>query len=229
MNPFTPAPEGREPLLIVAVDIERSGCKTCHRMVSIGYCAGLPNGTIINKGKINLKVNWPARVEGNFVEPFNDFEPRCIYTHWAKQSAATIEMVTKDAVDQKTGFKTFAELLDNWDDHYKKVVFVTDNAGFDIRHLDNGLEEYVGRMPLTYSKYNWEYRSVKAYDDMIDTLPPLIQASVYEIAKSRGAKHDHDPENDAHYHYECYIALCMYIDKAKDVMSRLRQDAVSVA
>jgi hypothetical protein len=47
--------------IYVAIDIEKTGSKMMqYSLVSIGVCVGNSEGVVLEKFKINVKVNWPT-------------------------------------------------------------------------------------------------------------------------------------------------------------------------
>ena len=139
----------------VAFDIEKAGCMNyAHPMVSIGYAVGDSEGKLLDKNKINLKVTWPKVNENGVVTNYGDFEPRCWDEFWSKRPTSLITNLQENAVSQAEGMQVFANFLDGLEKKYEKIVFLSDNAGFDIAALDINLERYVRRIPLRYSTTN---------------------------------------------------------------------------
>lgn len=173
----------------VALDIEKAGAMNKYPIVSIGWCVGDSNGNVLEKRKLNLQVDWN-----------HDFEPRCWNEFWAKMPLELIESLKLNALPQPEGFAYFSNWLNQLEEKYNKIVFLSDNASFDIAALDNNLERYCGRMPLRYTSDN-RYRSIIAPDDILWTINRDKLEDLYKQYS------DHDPSNDAECIYRQYMEV----------------------
>lgn len=193
-------------LVYVSFDIEKAGKMTIkHAVVSIGYCVGDAEGNVLEKNKINLKVGWPVIDDEGTVVDYNAFEKRCWDEFWSKQPESLINNLKENAVPQTEGFLRFSDFLDQLETKYKKVVFLSDNAEFDIGSLNVGLEIYCGRGPLRYTSAG-KYRSIMPPDDLLESLDSNLQTKLVEKYITPYVVHDHDPSNDAEYIYRQYVA-----------------------
>jgi hypothetical protein len=197
-------------IILVTFDIEKTGRMNLgHPINSIGWCVGDLFGRVLQKSKINLKVRWPTIVsEDTKTMDYGDFEPRCWDEFWSKRPPALIEELKKDAHEQEFGMTKFATWLDVLEKEYPeathKIVFLSDNASFDIAALDVNLERYTKRGPIRYS-LSGKFRSLYPPDDMLaivpdDVLEPLIKKRIDAVVE-----HDHDPSNDAEHIYRQFI------------------------
>ncbi len=200
--------------IIVAVDIEKTGALYAHPVNSVGFYIA-PEVEIpckLDKSEIeifkwNMSVNWPTVENG--VDNYGDFEARCWDEFWVKHPEAVMRCLTNPVpVSQKTAWNEIAKMIDSLEEKYPedkyKVKFISDNASFDIANIDYNLEKYANRHPMRYSSKG-KYRSIMAQDDMFDTLPEDVKTVQLAII-DREVKHDHDPVNDAHFHYLMYIS-----------------------
>lgn len=190
----------------VAFDIEKAGClNLTHPIVSIGYAVGTAEGKLYYKGKFNLKVQWPNIATDGTVINYGDFEPRCWNEFWSKRPAELIAKLTENAKSQLEGMSAFATFLGELEAKHGTLVFLSDNASYDIATLDVNLERYVSRKPLRYSSTG-QYRSLLPADDLLETLPVDKQAELVTKWITPFNTHDHDPANDAEVIYRQYVA-----------------------
>jgi len=83
--------------IFLALDIEKTGCKNlAHPICAIGWCLGSEAGEVLEKGRINLRVQWPQREGGTW--NYGDFEPRCWDEFWSKQPAALRTLLTQNTL-----------------------------------------------------------------------------------------------------------------------------------
>lgn len=189
----------------VAFDIEKTGCLNyTHPIVSIGYVVGDSKGNLFEKKKINLLVKWP-QCDLKGINCYGDFEPRCWDEFWSKRPSELLKALQQNALSQEEGLKQFAEFLNSLELKYESIVFLSDNASFDIAALDVNLERYAKRNPLRYSTTG-KYRSLLPPDDLFETLSVEQQNELSKKYITPFVVHDHDPSNDAEFIYRQYIA-----------------------
>ncbi len=203
--------------IFFCVDIETTGCvMDVHKMVSIGVCVGDEKEQILHKFKINFKVDWPITADDGTVTDYADFEPRCWREFWSKRATAEIENLTADALAPGDGTRQLAKFLDLIEELYPmdryKIVFLSDNASFDIATINHYLWVYCNRLPMRYTS-GLRYRPLKAPDDMLDMMGDDYVGRVQRTI----AKADHDPANDAENILDQYYAVL----KARKIIERL--------
>jgi len=194
--------------ILVALDIEKAGCQLMtHPIISIGWCIGDTDGTVLDKSSLNIQTDWPITNESGKVIQYGAFEPRCWDEFWSKQSPELIRELKRDTIPQPVALQYFSSFLDSLENKYPenthKIKFLSDNAAFDIATLDYNLEIYAGRRPLCYSKTG-KYREVEALDNMLDMLPSEI-VNVEKVKINDLVKHDHHPANDAEVIYREWL------------------------
>jgi hypothetical protein len=185
----------------VATDIEKCGSLYKHPVVSVGfYVADLETGQELQRRKFNIEVVWPNG------EDYGDFEERCWTEFWVPfVPPHFVKELKENCLTADKAWRDIAEFIDSLEETYSRdrIVFVSDNASFDIANVDYNLEKYVGRRPMRYSTRG-KYRSIVAADDMFDMIPQPAR-KMYHTGIDQIAKHDHDPINDAHYIFLQYF------------------------
>ena len=178
----------------LAVDIEKTGPNLIkHPVISIGMVLGDANGNVIAKHKINLLVDWPKDNQ------YFKFDPRCFTEFWEKNPSAILACrESPEPIEQAAGFKQLNDLLLMYESKYD-LVFLTDNASFDIATLDYNLELYCNRAPMRYTSKG-KYRSIIAVDDMFSMLKLKF---VYNNI--------HDSVNDALDIYNMYMVVLRHL------------------
>lgn len=202
--------------IFVSVDIEKTGSMLSkHKVISVGFVIANFEG-LLNKIRINMDVIWKTTNEGG------DFEPRCWYEFWSKQPDHIIDACKVLALPQDRGWFATAGWIDNLKKMYPSdkyiITFLTDNASFDIASIDNNFEKYVNRLPMRYST-DKEYRSIISADDMFAMLPDNVIAE-YTDKINKLVKHDHKPENDAHYIFLQYFYAQLYREGSLDALAK---------
>ncbi len=198
--------------ICVAVDIEKTGCFiNNNKVVSVGFYVGNTDGAELKTLQVNFAVSWPSKHSvTNQITNYRDFEERCWTEFWeAKISPEIVNSFLVDTYEYKDGWTAVNNFLNELETSYPedqyKIVFLTDNASFDVASIDSNLEKYVGRKPMRYSG-SGRYRSIYSADDMFDMLPSDIKTT--ETARINGiVTADHNPVNDAHYIYEMYMSV----------------------
>jgi hypothetical protein len=169
--------------LIVAVDIEKAGPTFDHPIVSVGFVVGTLD-KVLEKKQVNFKINWDT-----------DFDYNCKTEFWDKLPPTIVDSYKENAEDPEYGWANVNSFLTSLEIKYPdhKLIFATDNASFDIAHIDYNLYKYVKRKPMRYSTTE-KYRSVIAVDDMLDMISgnKSIKKSINEEAP-----HDHNVLSDA--------------------------------
>lgn len=193
--------------ILVAVDIESTGALFSHPVNSIGFTVGDMNGNILERKKFNIAVKWFKMTDGKM--DYGDFEPRCVDEFWSQLSPEIISRCfTPEPEKPEYAWKNIAswinclELkypLEEGEKPWKKFIFVSDNASFDIAKINYGLERYANRLPMRFSTTK-KYRSVISADDMLDMLPKEKYEEVMARINSMSI-HDHDCLNDSHNIY----------------------------
>lgn len=150
------------------------------------------------------------------VSDYADFEPRCWNEFWSKRDKREIENLTVDALEPVVGTQQLAKFLNLMEELYPadrfKIVFLSDNASFDIATINHYLWEYCHRLPMRYSS-ELRYRPLKAPDDMLDMMGDEYVTRVQRTI----IKADHDPANDAENILGQYYAVL----KARKIIERL--------
>lgn len=216
--------------IYVAFDIEKTGSLFSHPINSIGVCVG-DDQAVLQKFRINIDVKWPDRllVTGGtenalLVRDYGDFEPRCWEEFWSKQPDSLIALLRFQAQPAEDAAKRFRTWLDGLEEQYPakthKLVFLSDNASFDIASLDHFLEQFTGRIPLRYSTAG-KYRSLKAPDDMLAMLPDDFVKWAIKEQIDPLVHHDHDPANDAEHIYRQYLLALKYRPLAPQVFATI--------
>lgn len=203
-------------MIFVALDIEKAGpLPTHHPIVSIGYCVGLYDGNILEKGRFNMSVKWPTNVEGKIID-YGDFDQPCWDRFWAKLPEKLIKLLQKNTqIENKEnptyhyGIVAFQKWFDGLEERYPekthKIRILSDNHGFDIGTIDAVLEKETKRQPIYYAT-NGNYRSYSNPDDMLEMLPDEVRCE-YETDIRTVVVNDHDPANDAEFIYRQYLAV----------------------
>lgn len=219
------------PKIFIAFDIEASDTAIGTPILSCGYVVGDEKREIITRGKINMKNVWPVFAENYVDDPdgpartptellelnkrtivsYGDFSKKCWdefwYKAWYTRGQPLIKRLTDGAVDHNEGIAKIRDLLDEYmtkypEDKYK-IVFLSDNAAFDIAFIDYWLHRLFNRR-LRVSR-SGRFMPLKAADDMADMLP---ESYVKRRLSEFGVNHDHDPMHDAEVVlFQHYIAL----------------------
>jgi len=196
------AKEQQKPeILLVAVDIEKSGSMMAkHPVVSVGFCIGNIDGSVIEKKRFNLIVQWFILNPGQDLHFWGAFEPRCVREFWSKQSEAMIQACGQNPLSssQPDGWKEIAAYVDGLETRFpsREIIILSDNPSFDIGNIDHHLEKYANRAPMCYSSKG-KYRSVKDASDMFSMMPAARQRESSDVIGDI-APYDHDPCDDAH-------------------------------
>jgi hypothetical protein len=137
-------------LLILAIDLELSGCQLDKdNIVAIGWSAiHATTGDIATEGCIGI-----TGIEGR-----RAFEPRCLDEFWSK-NVSLLNQLQKEAVVPIEGIARFFTILDQLDSDYD-VRIVSDNPCSDIAWLDFYASKFLDRKPLCYKKNTNEWRPV---------------------------------------------------------------------
>jgi len=199
-------------IICVAVDIEKTGDRLlADRIISVGLHVGTKYGETKKYKKFNFLVEWfdlKAKTNG-------DFDPICVDEFWSKQSKEVIRQCQEnpEPLERVAGWKAFRKYIDDLEDEFPneqyKIVFLTDNASFDIASIDRELEQYGGfkllrRTHRNYKNFRHNFRSVIAADDMFKMLSDLQQETC-QAKIDAVVKHDHNSLNDAHCIYLQYV------------------------
>lgn len=189
-------------VVLVGVDIEKTGSFLIQNpTMSVGFYLTDLDGTELLKRKFNIRVQWPTQ------DSFGDFEPRCWTEFWSKQPDeirdACLHKPEADAPEKV--WLEIAAFIDSLEVHFptSKVVFLSDNASFDVASIDYALEKYAKRAPMRYST-SGKYRSIKAADDMLDMLPVRARKQADQEIHAR-ASHTHDCVEDAKFIVMQYV------------------------
>ncbi len=184
-------------VILAGVDIEKAGDSCAnYPVVSVGITVTDINGVILDQFRVNFKVNWYNN------EGYGDFEPRCVNEYWTRKvTPQVLEICKTNAFAPEIGWSMLNDYLlaleQKFPELTHKIVFLSDNASYDIANIDYNLNKYLGRNAMRYSTTG-KYRSIKAADDMLDMASPKFIKEAYKRINSV-VKHDHDPVNDAHF------------------------------
>lgn len=193
-------------VVLVGVDIEKTGDSLRDLIISIGLVVGNEEGDIYDKKRFNFEVDWFDLEK----KTYGDFEMRCVDEFWSKQPQSMIDECKVDAREQQEGWKIFRGYINGLEEKYNpkdySVKFLSDNPSFDIAGIDYWLEAYgypILRRPVGDYPWPLNYRSVVASDDMLYLMSDVqLQETMKHI--NLIVKHDHNPVNDAHVIYLYY-------------------------
>lgn len=201
--------------IVVAVDIEKTGALFAHPVNSIGFYIApeVENPSELSKDQIetfkwNIIVNMPEVKDGKVVD-YGDFDPQCWDEFWSKQPDALARCTSNPSpIAAANAWHEIAKMIDSLEEKYPddkfKIKFISDNASFDVATVNYCLEKYTRRLPMRYSSKG-KWRSLVAHKDVFWAMPDDVQKRQMELI-NRDVNHDHDPVNDAHYHYLMYIS-----------------------
>lgn len=195
-------------VILIGVDIEKAGDSMIrYPVVSLGITVTDINGKVLEQFKINFTVKWFDK------NGFGDFEPRCVNEYWTRKvTPKVLESCRTDSVVPAFGWSKLNDYLlaleQRYPENTHKIVFLSDNASYDIANIDYNLDKYLQRNAMRYS-FTGKYRSVKAADDMLDMASKKYVKEAYERIKSV-VLHDHDPVNDAHFICLQYVEAMRY-------------------
>lgn len=193
---------------VLALDIETNGSyPLMNEIVSIGYCVGDEEGSIVETGRFDMKVTTP-------------FEPKCYNDFWSKHMDI-YEILQKHAVEPATAMRNFVDFVDHWDD-LSELRIITDNPAFDVKFIDIAMNRYLNRRPLHY-KHDKYYRPIYDTDSyargvlglQLDEEWTSDDQVMRELGFSVESIHDHMPEHDAEYIYRMHIATLKAAKKYK--------------
>lgn len=199
-------------VICVAVDIEKTGDRLLADLImSVGLYIGTKYGDTKKTAKFNFLVQW-FDLEA---KTYGDFEPRCVDEFWSRQPKEVLQQCQQNPEPLKrvAGWKAFRQYIDDLEEEFPndqyKIVFLTDNASFDIASIDRELEHYGGfkllrRTHRDYANFKHNYRSVIAADDMFDMLSDLQQKTC-QAKMDAIVQHDHNSLHDAHFIYLQYV------------------------
>ncbi len=218
------------PKIFIAFDIEASDTAIGTPILSCGYAIGDEKREIIAKGKINMKNVWPVFAENYVDEPgpprtpdellelnkrtivsYGDFSKKCWdefwYKSWYARGQPLIKRLTDGAINHNEGIAKIRDLLNEYKTKYPetqyKIVFLSDNAAFDIAFIDYWLNRLFNYRLRASS--SGKLMPLKGPDDMVDMLP---EKYVDRRLEEFGFNHDHDPMHDAEgVLFQHYIAL----------------------
>jgi len=199
--------------ILIGVDIEKAGAMFQHPVISVGFVIGTLHGVILERKKFNLQVEWFQTAENGSVLSYGDFEPRCVDEFWSKHPEAIEKCVKNPAPEaQSIAWMNIASWINSLELKYPhdryNIVFVTDNASFDIANIDYNLEKYLNRLPMRYTTTG-KYRSIVAGDDMLEMLPQDRQAGAVREINALSV-HDHNCINDAYHIMLQYVMAIKY-------------------
>lgn len=192
-------PEKRK--VVVALDIEKKGCKLVHPIPSVGIVVGdRYREDVIEKNRICLDVS-------ELMRSLKDDEEivRCQQEFWDKypELAATFE---KEAMPYKQGLAQIAKYIDSCYERYDVRKILSDNPAFDLGHLDHhlvGTREY----PIRHGPTG-EYHSVEDPSEQLKGLPKQQQVQVYAALQKYWEKRTkHLPDDDAEGIYIMYMKV----------------------
>jgi hypothetical protein len=187
---------------IFSVDVETSGPDPLFNgILSIGYCLGDFEGNVLEKKRIDLKLDVDQTLDS-----------QCFANFWSKPGPAKVlKTIQKNPVSSFQGIKFFVSRLDQFDKHYDLQI-ITDNPSFDLYFLNFYISKYLNRRPLNY-KFGKSYRRITdSRSFQVGKFGNSYKGIVNRHVKQSTNKHDHFPDNDAEYIYRCYI-VAMGLDR----------------
>lgn len=216
-----------KPDVVVAVDIEKIGCKLKLPVVSVGFIVGTSEGKLLEKTRISLG-------SGDYSQWQDDVEfQRCKTEFWDKQPGL-LETFHKESVPISTGLAQIAAYVDSLYQRFKIQRWLSDNPAFDLGHLDHQLAQ-VREYPIRHAP-DGEYHSVVDPTEQIKGLPPLYQRDINaKMADFWKGRVKHMPDDDAEGIWWQYVLVKRARDQLKegplvavDVHKRFQQESPQV-
>ena len=214
-KPLGPTRSKRERIL-VSVDIEKAGGQFANPVISVGFYVGDEFGKELRTLKVNFNVRWPTKSCVTGEMNYYKFEKRCWDEFWVDQQTKMVKpelykpcVSNPSPVRHARGWNEISSFLNAlevaYPSHAYKIIFVSDNASYDIANIDYGLEKFCNRRPMRFSS-NGDYRSIMSPDDMMKMVPSDVRKKYQKIIDAN-AHHNHDAIEDAKYIY--WQAMCV--------------------
>jgi hypothetical protein len=186
--------------VVVAIDIEKIGCKLNHPVVSVGFVVGADR-ELIEKTRISIQLGDTSQWQDD-----DEFK-RCKREFWDNQGGL-LELLQKEASPAKDALKRIADYIDSLYERFEIRRWLSDNPAFDLGHLDHQL---VGTRPypIRHSP-NGSYTSVVDPTEQYKGLPPSYQRKIDVELKAFWASGDrskHMPDDDAEGIWRTYILV----------------------
>jgi len=195
--------------VLVTVKIEKTGGSMKNNPAcSVAFYVGDEFGKELLKRKFNIIVQWPTYDCISKIK-YGSFEPRCWKEFWSNDGITIKPELYLPCVtnpEAKSGHQVWVsiskfidELEKIFPDDTHEIIFVSDNASYDIATIDYQLDVQAGRKAMRYST-SGKYRSTIPPDDMLMMLSPVDRAFTMETV-DKNSTYDHDAMEKAKYVY----------------------------
>ena len=191
----------KKPTLIVAFDCEGCGPNHIkHGLKSLGICAGLLDGTIITKFRLDFRPLLGQTVDPDTAENF-----------YQKQNPGLFSALTTNALPAQDQIHTFNAFLADYEEKYE-LYLLTDTPSYDTSLVNYYLQIF-DLFPLHFTRKG-VFRPLHDADSYARGLTrnPSVWVSNADLIKMYHIDIPnnlvaHYPENDAEIIYRIHIAL----------------------